>query len=750
VAEVGAKKTTMTSSTEPKQAPGFAWPIDHPWWTTLVLAAIIIFIGYALPRAHIDFSLEQLYPQNSELARVYKEHKAAYGADDNSFFAVREGSAWAPELEQAEQDFRSLPQIDNTISPFTMERLVEREGVLEMRPLQPADADVLTRGTVLSVDDSAGAIIVRVAEPHNNHDGREALLTEVERIIEAVGGEWHLAGMPVIRTAYVRLVLTDLRVLVPLSILIAGFFFVLSFRDTRQVLLGLLSISLGMLASAAVYVMAGGVVNTFSPAFFSVVIVVGTSDLIHLVHRFSDHVDEMGPSALNVKEAARRAAREIGFACLLTTTTTAIGFLALVWTDLPTVQMFGMGAGAGVMVTYFITFLVVPPCLARLRAPSRAAQTHAVDGGIRMRKLGRWVIHRRKKMLSIFAVVAIVLSILGSRTEVAYRLLADLGSSDAGTSQLFMEEHMGAVLPMSVDIRFDGDARDPEALAAIDTLTAWVREQPLVGQATSLADLTRESWETLSGKPGTMPPTREAAAQSLFMLSMAEEDPVPSIMLDDGKRTRILMRVKDEGGAATIGLTERLEAKAKEILAPVGGEANVTGVAYVVQWINRTLTQQFVGSFGIALLLIGTAWMVTTRSLRRVAVALIPNILPLLAVLAALGATGIPLKPTTAMVFSIGLGIAVDDTIHFLAAYERWRKQHPGCRPAEAVEHAYATAGRSMLDTSIVLTAGMMAMAASEFTGFLYLGGFTAWSVVAALITDLLLLGPLLVVLDDR
>jgi len=740
----------MTSSTDPETVSIFAWPIDHPWWTIAVLAAIIGFIGLALPKAHVDFSLEQLYPQNSELAQTYKEHKDAYGADDNSFFAVREGSAWAPQIKHAEEKFRSLVQVDKTISPFTMERLVDREGVLEMQALQSGDADVLTRGTVLSMDDSAGAIIVRVAEPHNNHNGRDALLTEVERIIEDIGGEWHLAGMPVIRTAYVRLVLTDLRVLIPLSIFIAGFFFILSFRDTRQVVVGLVSISLGMLASAAAYVMAGGVVNTFSPAFFSVVVVVGTSDLIHLVHRFSDHVDEMGTETQNIREAARRSAREIGFACLLTTTTTAIGFLALVWTDLPTVQMFGMGAGAGVMITYIITFLVVPPCLARLRPPSRAAQTHAVDGGTRMRTLGRWVLARRRTMVGIFAVVAVMLTMLGSQTEVAYRLLADLGSTDAGTSQQFMEEHMGAVLPMSVDIRFEGDARSPEALAAIDSLTRWVREQPLVGQTTGLADLTRSSWETLSGQPGTMPPTREAAAQSLFMLSMAEDDPVPSIMLDDGKRTRILMRVKDEGGAATIALTEKLEAKAKEILAPVGGQASVTGVAYVVQWINRTLTQQFVGSFGIALLLIGTAWMVTTRSIRRVAVALIPNILPLLAVLAALGATGIPLKPTTAMVFSIGLGIAVDDTIHFLAAYERWRKQNPGCQAEEAVEHAYATAGRSMLDTSIVLTAGMMAMAASEFNGFLYLGGFTAWSVVAALVTDLLLLGPLLVILEDR
>ena len=127
------------------------------------------------------------------------------------------------------------------------------------------------------------------------------------------------------------------------------------------------------------------------------------------------------------------------------------------------------------------------------------------------------------------------------------------------------------------------------------------------------------------------------------------------------------------------------------------------------------------------------------------AVALIPNILPLLTVLATMGALGIPLKPTTAMVFSIGLGIAVDDSIHFLSAYTHHRRNHTA---SEAITYAYRTAGRSMLDTSIVLVAGFSAVAASEFEGFLLLGTLTAWVVVVALATDLLLMGPLLRALD--
>jgi hypothetical protein len=741
----------MTSFTD-KLAVFTTWPIDHPRASagiTLLLAALI---ACAVPRTNIDFSIEQLYPQDSEMAAVYNEHKSAYGADDSAFFVAREGDPWAPELAEAERRIRAIEGVRTTVSPFTMETMVDNEGVLEMRPIEPRDESPLTRGTVLALDGSAGSVIVRIHDEHNHHQGRDALLTAVDDALSSLDGEWHLAGMPVIRTAYVRLVLRDLMVLLPLALLVSGVFFVMSFRDARQVALGLFSITLGMLTAGAAYVLAGGVLNTFSPAFFAVIIVVGTSDLIHLVHRFSDHINAIDgpPSTEDVQYAARAAAREIGFSCLLTTATTSVGFLALTWTDLPTIQQFGMGAGMGVVLTYLTTFLVVPPVLARMRPPTEAARRHASDGGARIQRFGEWVVERRRAMLWGFLAVAIGLVALGSKTSVAYRILADLSGSNAGISQQFMEDHMGAVLPMSVDIRFDGDARDPESIKAIHGLTQWLRSEPLIGHATGLSDLAIPAWETLSGRPGTMPDSRDATAQALFLLRMAKDDPVPHVMLEDGQRTRVVMRVKDEGGTAMVELGDRIQQEADRWLSPAGGTATITGVAHVIQWINRTLTIQFAGSFVIALLLIGASWMLITRSPRRVFIALVPNVLPLLAVLGALGALGVPLKPTTAMVFSIGLGIAVDDTIHFLAAYERHRKAHPEAGSAGAVGHAYATAGRSMFDTSLVLVAGLLTLGASEFSGFLYLGGFTAWAVVAALITDLMLLGPLLVALDKR
>ena len=185
-----------------------------------------------------------------------------------------------------------------------------------------------------------------------------------------------------------------------------------------------------------------------------------------------------------------------------------------------------------------------------MKPPSIAARRHAAKGGQFIQTIGRWVVARRTAMIGLFAALTVTMIALGSTTTVAYRILADLTGSEAGDSQRFMEDHMGAVLPMAIDIRLDGDAREPDAIIAIAGFTEWLREQPLVGHASSLSDAVSESWSVLTGQPGTWPDSREATAQSLFAFSMGQDDPVEHLMADDGSRTRIVLRIKDEGGDA--------------------------------------------------------------------------------------------------------------------------------------------------------------------------------------------------------
>ena len=206
--------------------------------------------------------------------------------------------------------------------------------------------------------------------------------------------------------------------------------------------------------------------------------------------------------------------------------------------------------------------------------------------------------------------------------------------------------------------------------------------------------------------------------------------------------------MRDVGHHATVRLVDDLRAELRRNFGPLGATATVTGVGWLAQEVNGTLTRQFFGSFGLALGLIAVLGLVLTRSPRRTAVALVPNIVPIALHLGLLGMIGLALKPSTAMVMSIGLGIAVDDTIHILAVYERARGA--GEDPRTAVSTAYREAGRSVVATSVLLGFGFLAFAGSKFAGTLNFGLLTAWAIVTALYADLFLLGPLLVLADRR
>ena len=146
-------------------------------------------------------------------------------------------------------------------------------------------------------------------------------------------------------------------------------FFWLTFRDWRHLLLGSFAVGAGAVIAAGAYAATGTAFNVFAVAFVTIVLVVGTSDLVHLVHRFSDHVD----AGNDADESARRAAAEVGSACLLTSTTTAVGFLALMTTIIPPIRSFGLSTGIGVVTTFVVGFLLVPSGLARLGPPAGAA-----------------------------------------------------------------------------------------------------------------------------------------------------------------------------------------------------------------------------------------------------------------------------------------------------------------------------------------------------------------------------------------
>jgi predicted RND superfamily exporter protein len=593
---------------------------------------------------------------------------------------------------------------------------------------------------VIASDRRAGAVIARIADNHNHHAGRDALLKQVDEALAKADGDWFVGGIPVIRTEYVRLLQRDSKLLVPLAIVVSTLFFIIGLRDWRHVLACSFTISLGGGLAVSALLFAGHPLTFFSPALIAVVLVVSTSDIVHLVHRFADHHARTGSTALAIESATR----EVSVACFLTSLTTAIGFSSLLLTDLPNIRTFGAFTGIGVMMAFITTFIVLPPLLAHLGPPRHVALERAKARQASLERFGRWVLDRKRAALGSGIIVALVAGFGVTQIKIDHRILEDVrASSRVAMSQDFLEARLGSVLPLDVIIeRPDAPIRDPVLLEALEVFQQTLRSDEMVGHVVGLTDLVARGWQAL-GEEG-LPSTLAAVSQVLLLCDLVDPDLVPSLQADEHS-TRIRTRVQDRGHDETVALVDRIR-RAAAPLEALGATVQVTGVAWLAQEVNSTLTTQFAGSFGLALVAIACIAFIRYRSLRRVAIALIPNALPILVILGILGWTGITLKPSTAMVLSVGLGIAIDDTLHFLTVYERGR--NAGLDAETAVLGAYGTAGRSMVDTSVVIALGFLIFAMSEFVALTYFGTLNAICVVVAVYADLLLLGPLLVKFD--
>lgn len=729
----------------------FTLSLRHPLACLTALAVGLLLSMLALPQASVDFSIERMYPDDSPSAAQAREHRARFGREDGVLIIIPEDGTGPmdPVLETAsqalEQGAPGLTALTHAGRVQTLDR--GPDGSLVQRSLRAGEVPPLLSGALISPDGRTGAIAAQLAPEVATHRERDALLTQLQTLLQSQPGSWALAGLPVVRTWYVRLMLGDLRLLIPVATLISATFFVLAFRDLRHVLLGVLAIVSGGLLAAGAHVALGAPFDMFAPAFLAVVLVVGTSDVIHLVHRFGDRCSE---TPEDWRRAAELAAREVGMACLLTSSTTALGFFALRATLLPPIRSFGVATGIGVVLAFVATMLLVPPALAWLGPPRRRALAQGAAQGARLGRLARRLTARPRRTLLLATLPLLPLVACLPAVSVEYRILEDLSRSGAvATAQARMEQEFGGMLPLEVSVQAPGDPLDPLLLGAVDRTARWLRAQEPTGLVVSVADPLHQGWTLLSGDEG-LPPTQPAAAQTLLALELAGADPQAAFISRDGDRShlRIAARMRDVGHHATVQLVDDLRAKLRQELAPLGATATVTGVGWLAQEVNGTMTRQFFGSFGLALGLIALLALVLTRSPRRTAVALVPNTVPVLLHLGLLGALGLALKPSTAMVMSIGLGIAVDDTIHILAVYERERTR--GATPRAAVEVAYREAGRSVLATSVLLATGFSAFVGSTFVGTLSFGLLTAWAIVTALYADLFLLGPLLVLVDRR
>lgn len=742
----------------------------------LGLALVTAWLGFTARGLGFDYSPQAIFETGDDDDRFLGQVTEAFGAGDGTILLLvtREAGVlhrptleWVRDLTLRLRDepwakrVESLPTLELPVPPETEDDDLRVEplgvGVTEER----VAGDPVVDGLLVSRDRRTTAILVELQDDLRQVDAMRGPVQGLEAIAAASGPPQDVRlqsyGLPTLRVRGVELLRKDQQVMLPLVTALFAVALVLLFRGRPIAAIApLFAVGVTLLWLGGVMTLGGEPVDILSNVLPVMLFAIGVSDAVHLMSRAAEESAEPTSDAPTLVTAVER----LTVACFMTSFTTAVGFASLVTSRTEVLRGFAWVAAVGVMIAYVVTILLVPSLLSwvrPLRLPARRARRLpallAALGGAVGAHPWRW--------LAGAGVVVVIAVVGGSQVVIDNRVHGPFRrDSELFLAQMEAERALGGLLPLAVSIKATEPdrLRDPDVLRRVWALQHALEARPGVGPTLSPATLVRSLWVAFQGQAPAggdplddpnLPRTQQELAQILLLGDLGGGLDWRRLVDEEWTWMRIVTRLEDRGSATYLRMYEDVERDIARLFGDVRGvEVRLTGEGYVAARALDYFIWDLLDSLALAAVVIFGVMALQLRSWRHAAVAILPNAFPLVCTFGAMGFAGIPLNATTVITFAIGLGIAVDDTIHFLTRYDEERRAAPD--PREAVRRAMAGSGRPIVMTTVLLVAGMSVLLASEFLATRRFGGLLMTAITAALPGDLIVLPALLVLVDRR
>ena len=525
--------------------------------------------------------------------------------------------------------------------------------------------------------------------------------------------KWHEAGLPVLRTRYVELVEDERLFFIPLAFVIAALTLVWVFRQLKSLLIALLSIITSLIWISGIMSLMGVSINIISYLTFNLLMVIGVSDAIHLLMKYHEEIYR----GKNKNAALNNVIIDIGGALFLTSFTTATGFLSLSITNVKILQEFGIIMGIGIGVLFLITIIVMPIMLSFIKEPSkkhikRLVSKKESSSTYRMVSL----VKKSPKSIIFCSVLFFLLAFYGlTQIDSNITILGDLKPGNKLYTDLhFVEDKFGGTLPLEIVIPYN----DKTPITHNSSFQSKVKDF-----SNNLIEYqhikTLSGYWELDGSPNIQQHKYINKNRDEIRISCGIEN------IDSEEAEVLKLNILDD--YKNIFDNEKI---------------NITGSTLLSLKMNKYLISSLLSSFVIAFLIIFVSMNILFKSFKLSLVSIIPNVLPLIFAGGIMGFMGIELRPATAMTFSIALGIAVDDTIHFLSRFRSEFKLSNSHQKATSV--TILTTGRAIISTTFTLAMGFVVLVFSNFKPNTEFGILSTIILIVALVSSLLLLPSLI------
>lgn len=749
----------------------------------ILLAGITAFMGYHASRVQLSYDFSRAIPTNNPKYKAYQAFKQQFGEDGNllvlgiqtdKFFTEKVFNDYAALLHNLKKqygvdDIIAIPSAINLVKIPETEKL-RADTIFPDRRLTQAEIDSGSRlflslpfykNLLYNPGTNTWLMGVRIKKELMAKKVRISIVNTIGQIADDFGKANNLtvykSGLPHIRTQLTVRSVSEMRMFIIASIVLSAVILLLFFRSLTAMWLSLGVVAIGVIWSFATIEMMGYKISILNALVPPLMVVIGVPNCIYFLNKFHTAYNETGDK----KKALVIMVERMGVVTLFCNLAAAIGFGVFALTQSQILKEFGIVSGINIIALFFISLVLIPSVLSFVKAP-RSRHTRYLENPALKRwldRLERWTLNHRKLIFVVTALVVTV-SIAGIfRLKTLGYIVDDLPKNDKIYTDLrFFEKNFKGVMPLEIVVDTKekrGASRNYQNILRIDSLSRFLASIPEIGRPLSITDglkFAKQAFFEGDSNSYSMPSEFDLPVLSQYLNFRKDSSStknsfaklVSTFMDSSRQQARISVNMADVGSNRLPKILDSITVRVNQLFPKDKYEVSLTGTSVTFVEGNRYIINGLKDSIIWAFILIAFCMLYLFRSARILICSLIPNIIPLLITAGIMGWGGIPLKPSTVLVFSVALGIAIDITIRFLVNYKQ-ELPHKGNDMMKTVIETIHNTGISIIYTSLVLIAGFVIFCFSGFDGTKALGWLTSLTLVTATLTNLVLLPAILI-----
>lgn len=751
--------------------------LRHRLTILIIVGLITIFMGYMALKVQLTYEMSNLLPESNSTFQSYQKFKKQFGEDGNvialgvrnpEIFELGEFNKWydlSLKINQIEgiQEVVSISRVvviekDTIAHKFTFRPLVSQ------RPTSQREVDSIRtelynlpfyKGLFYNPDTYDYLMAITLKRNEINSKSRIKVVGNIQKLVDEYQKDSkrkvHFSGLPYIRTVTTKLIQKELFLFVILSMIIAAVIMFLFFRSFRVVLSSLAVVIVSIIWVMGFISIMGYKITILTGVIPSLTVIIAIENCIYILNKY--HLEYINHG--NKIRALSRTIRRIGFASLMTNTATALGFAAFILVNNKMFSEFGLVTSVNILLEFLLTITLFPIFISFMKPPKERHTKHLES------RFFNWVTesivtlitHHRPKVYIATALIVLV-SVYGlTKMKTSGKVVDDLAQDDPINVDLrYFESNFGGVMPfeITIDTKRKNGVMQLSTLKKIDELQQFINQYPQFSKPISLTEMVKFSRQAFYFGDATqykLPGEMEKKFIMSYLPQTKNPNPLKPYIDSTMQITRVTFRATDMGTNEMETILEKVKPGIDSIFSPEKYDVTLTGNSIVYAKGTKFLIQNLFESVAIAIVLISLLMALMFRSVRMIAVSMVPNLIPLLVTAAIMGYSGIPLKPSTLIVFSIALGISVDNAIQYLARYRHDLKTSNINISISAV-NALREASFSMIYTSIVLVLGFIVFTVSDFGGTKALGLLISTTLFVAMFFNMVVLPSLLMSLD--